>query len=191
VAAGATNAIDAADGAGATNAIDAAGGGGGPAARVALTARPVDGGLVEISAFALAARELYGADVVVWIDPARLVVEAGEGLRSLGAPLAADSAWTDTGGGMVAELRVAEGGVVRFAASRIAPAPALSGDVPLFTIRARPVADGAARNVASFGYILQSLDGAWSVVSAMLVDRGAGVIDARIAGEDDSRNDVR
>ena len=94
------------------------------APRVTIATQDLGNGRIAVEVRATDVRNLWGADVRLAYDPARLA-PASE------VPTAGP-AWSGTGG-FVAETTLAEG-MLSFGATRIAPAEAVGGDVALFTV---------------------------------------------------------
>lgn len=128
--ASARSAVD--DGAGTTTHAVPASRAGASRTDVVLRQRRVGHDRVAVDVIVPAARGLFGADVTLRFDPAALrPVDPGNGGALQAVP---GAAWT-TGGGYVAVNRIdPAAGVVRFAASRMKPSPALGGEILVATV---------------------------------------------------------
>ena len=112
-------------------------------------------------------RGLYGADLGMRFDPARVTVV--DALERAGVQVTPGVIWTN--GGFVGANEVdQEAGSIRFTATRINPAPPIDGDAVLITV--------------TFKKLAADVEGAWSIEDALLLDKAANPIPFRIDGSE-------
>ncbi len=110
-------------------------------------------------------RGLYGAELGLTFDPARVTVV--DALERAGVQVTPGEIWTN--GGFVAVNEVDQtAGSIDFTATRINPSAPVDGDAVLISIK--------------FKKLAADVEGAWSIEDALLLDRAANPILFRIEG---------